>query len=119
MKKKILTFCITLLATTAYADDFSCSLISRVGGKTVDFASTRLNLFDGMQNMVEIVSHPVYASAAVKQIGARIMLEVHEDIQQKPLKIVVVEGSVIDDISYFRSNSNGTSLTVRCSKITK
>lgn len=115
--KKLILFISLMMTTSAYADEFVCTLITRVGGKMIDSVSSKNSLFDGMPAMSEIGKDTTYASAAIKQVANRLLLEIHEDIHNRPLKVTIVEGSIQDGISYFRSESNGTSVRVECNKL--
>jgi hypothetical protein len=109
----------TVLSSTTFASTYSCTLISKANNHVADASQATVVLNDGMQTMAEIVKTPVYASAAIKQVGDSLYLEVHTELndQSSPLVVNVIQGKADGEIGFFYSNSKDKSVKVNCNPI--
>lgn len=113
MKKSVLFLTGLLVHSVSFAQPYVCSVLTKVNGERVDAMAEKVDVQDGMLTK-SIGKNPVYASAGIKLEGEFLMLEIHEDISTSPLKVVVVEAAAGGRISYFKSNSSGTTVKVTC-----
>jgi hypothetical protein len=119
MKSIIGIIFLSLLSSATFASTYSCTLISTVNQRVADASATKVELNDGMNIMAEIVKTPVFASAAIKQVGDSLYLEVHTELNDKssPLVVNVIHGKADGEIGFFYSNGKNKSVKVDCSPL--
>lgn len=105
-----------LVTSTASAQPYVCTLLTNVNGQRVDLLASKVDVVEGMPSH-NIGENSVYAEAAVKLSAGVLTLEIHEDITKSPLTAVVVEASPGGPISYFRTNSQGTTVKATCNPL--
>ncbi len=105
-------------SSVSFAQPYICSMLTKVDGERADAVAAKIDVQDGML-ATSIGKNNVYANAAIKLSGEFLMLEIHEDISSKPMKVVVVEAAAGGRIAYFKTNSQGTTVKVTCEPIEK